>query len=231
MKRIALSLGLIVASATLALTGCTAESTSKEDKQVVSGKLEGQGGTSTKSFLAGGVQITPTRVIAHQLGAKGVVGKDVISAVGADGSFRLDLDRGARYVLEVDKGGAGAIVGFHDKSGKMVDVLPVASSTAGKAQVDVGKVHVASSGGGAAVEVSPLKSFDEADLTGLPPVDHTWFVKADGSIASAEEALKAAEAALKEAEKAVADAQSAAQKAADEAATAAEAAKAAQGQK
>jgi len=232
MKRFfSISVAATLALSSFLIAGCSAESSPKEDKQVVQGKLDGQSGTKTQAVTVSG-QGQTTHVIAHQLTAKGEPSRVVVSDVGADGSFHLELERGARYVLEIERAGASvAILGFASKkSGKKVDVLPIASSTAGKASVSVGRVHVAASGKGAAVEVSPLESFDELDVTGLPSAaDHQYFVTADGAIASAEEALAAAEKALEEAEKAIADAQKQASDAEKQAQAAKDAANAAGG--
>ncbi|MBX3230471.1 MAG: hypothetical protein KIT84_02940 [Labilithrix sp.] len=216
--------------AVFALVGCAGEegdggegtTTQEEDRQTISGRLdtgeESGGGLKTKTKSVGVTNgDAQLHVVAHRLGPKGQVNVngDVDAVVAADGTFDLKLARGARYVLEVERGNESvAFFGWNERgSTKKTTILGISSATRGQAAVSLGRVKVV--GNGAVAEHCLCESFDANDTTGID-LSATWFVAAHGAVISADEALAQVAEALEQAAKALA----AASDALDEAAAA-----------
>lgn len=185
-----------------------AEETPRE-QQIISGQLD----TGTPAPASGigtrDVRVSgdggAVHVVAHRLGGKGEASVDIDSAVAADGSFELKLDRGARYVFEVERGDASvAFFGWSaSRGGGKTTVLGLSSSTRGQGAVSLGRVKVV--GNGAVPEHCLCDTFDEGDTTGID-LSASWFVTAQGALMTADEALAVAADALKEAEAALEEA-------------------------
>ena len=153
-------------------------------------------------------------VVAHKLGTKEGEARDVDALVQADGSFDLKLERGARYVFEIERGkDSVAFIGWNSTvaSGKTT-VLGISATTKGKAAVSLGKVKIV--GNGAAVEHCLCDSFDERDTAGID-LAANWFVSAKGAWMTYNDALDAAHDALRQAEEALARADEALDRAND----------------
>lgn len=184
-----LSLVVLAAVSTLA-GGCSSAETGPASSDVtLTGKV-GSGSTAVRTF--GGVTATDRglHVVARRVHRKGEPGGVVDVAVGSDGTFRLAVARGARYVITFDSADSkSAMIAFG--GGKNVIAVP---ADAGAGQVDVGGVKFV--GGEAYTDLAiDGKLGLSAALADLDDV----FEAADGAIASAREAaaqaLKAAEAA------------------------------------
>lgn len=153
-------------------------------------------------------------VVAHKLGTKQGEARDVDAVVQADGSFDLKLERGARYVFEIERGkDSVAFIGWNSKvaSGKTT-VLGISATTKGKGAVSLGKVKIV--GNGAAVEHCLCDSFDERDTAGID-LSAKWFASAKGAWMTYNDALDAAKDALRQAEEALARADEALDRAND----------------
>ena len=84
-------------------TGCTAEAEGpSESKQVIEGKVP-VSSTGTRAWV-GVSGAGRTHVIAHALGKKGDATTKVDVDVRPDGSFHLEVQKGARYVVEIADG-------------------------------------------------------------------------------------------------------------------------------
>lgn len=228
MARIsAYSLGLaFVVVGSIFSVGCAADDTSgsSSDKVTLTGNVGGGSGTTTKTF--GNVSTTASglHVSAHELYVKGTDGRTVDVSVANDGTFRLDIARGSRWVVTVDDAnGQSAILKFGDGESAIS-----ASSGDGAAVVDIGSIHVV--GGEARTDFLIDGKFGlESTLARADEL----FKAADGAILAAQEAVaqaeKAYEDAMKAAENAAAAADEAAKAAEDAAAKAQAAAEAAGG--
>lgn len=209
-----LSFVLVAAVSTLAVGCSSAEEGASSSNVSLTGKV-GSGTTSTRTF--GGVSASDhgLHVVARRLHRQGEAGGIVDVAVGSDGTFRLDVARGSRYVITVDAADSkSAMIAFG--GGKNVIAVPAG---AGAGQVDVGGVKIV--GGEAYTDLAiDGKLGLSATLADLDEV----FEAADGAIASAREAaaeaLKAAEAARASADEAL-DAAERARREAEKAAAAA----------
>lgn len=214
-------------SAVVALaSGCssTEDGTGSSNKVTLTGNINGAGSSGTKTQTFGNVNVSNNgsslHVSARELHARNADGRNVDVAVNPDGSFRLDVSRGSRWVVTVDDAeGKSAIVTF----GNGTSAISVrASGDGSNATVDVGSVHVV--GGQARTSIT----FDGSlglDATTIAADD--VFLAANGALIAAQDAVaeaqKAAEEALAAAAQAEASAQDAAKKA-EEAAAAAQAA-------
>lgn len=194
--------------------GCSSNDDGPASSNVTLAGKVGSGTASPRTF--GGVSASDhgLHVVARRLHRQGELGGVVDVAVGSDGSFRLDVARGSRYVVTVDSGDAkSAMIAFG--GGKNVIAVPAGASAG---LVDVGGINIV--GGEAYTDLAiDGKLGLSATLAELDEV----FEAADGAIASAreaaEQALKAAEAARQAADQAR-DAADKAREAAEKAANA-----------
>ncbi len=188
------SLAFVVLS--LAAVACGSSSADESSSKVTLAGRVGGGSTSTKSF--GGITATSQglQVTAHEVFKKGDHGSNVDVAVGADGSWSVDVARGERWILTIDSAdGHSAIIKVGDK-----DVIAVSADAKG-GRVDIGDLHVV--GGTATSSVT---------LDGALALDAT-LAAADDAIVAANGAILDAEQAVADAEKAAADAEAQAQQA------------------
>lgn len=206
------SLSFVVVAAALSTfaAGCASETDS--DKVSLTGKVGSASTVTPKIF--GGVSAANgnLHVVAHKLHRKGEVGGLVDVAVNADGSFKLDVPRGSRWIVTVDGADQkSAMLSF--AGGK--SVLDIAAS-GDEGKVDLGGIDIV---GGEAYSsaVIDAKAGLAAALAELDEI----YEAANGAIANAreaaDEARKAADAARATADQARSDAD-AARKAAEEAA-------------
>jgi hypothetical protein len=154
-------------------------------------------------------------VSAHELHARGQSGRNVEGTVAADGTFKLDLSRGSRWVVTVDDAeGESAIVSFGSGSQTALEV----TNDGDAATVDVGSVSIDGSAAHSAVRIDGAFG-----LRGSLARSGEVFLDARGALIEAEKAIAEAERAVQEALAAAAAAVDAAQAAADAARRAAEA--------
>jgi hypothetical protein len=206
-------------------TGCTAEAESaSEPVQVIEGQVP-VSSTGTRAWV-GVSGAGRTHVIAHALGKKGEVTADVDVNVRPDGSFRLEVARGARYVVEIADGNEHvALMTFKDGNGVYTNALPIAVSSDGASgTIQVGALTVV--GKTASPSKNPWLQLDASSLAAKWNLDEDFFLSVDGAVRDAEAAAREA---VKEAEQAVREAQNAADAARDAAEEARKAAEAARG--
>jgi hypothetical protein len=201
------------------VAGCSGSDDAKST-QTLHGRVgTGSGSTSTRSY--GGISTANgtagLRVVAREVHKRGAVGRAVDVALDANGEFRLDVARGARYVVLVESGAKSAMITLGNRN----NVLNV-SANGGAGTVELGNLKLVGGEARSTVQIdgSSGVTFGAAELDDV-------FADAAGAIKDAEDAIaeaeKAAAEAIKEAEAAVADAQKAAEdarKAAEEAAKA-----------
>jgi hypothetical protein len=205
--------GLLVGS--MVVSGCSSEVDGRgEDasKVTLAGRI-GTGSVSTRAFVGVSGSGSSLHVAARELHKRGVTGRTVNVDVSGDGSFKLDVARGSRWVVTIDDSvGGSSIVKFGDGE----SAISVGSDrSAGTGTVDVGNIHI--TGGEASCDVVIDGKF------GL----QSTLVELDDVFQAANGALIEAKAALEEAQKAADDARKAAdaaRDAADDARKAAEAA-------
>jgi hypothetical protein len=214
-----LALVALVLSASAAIAGCSsdADEGSNSSKVRLQGNVGGSSGSGTKTQTFGNISTTggSLHVSAHELHAKGApdaAGRDANVIVNGDGSFSLDVDRGARWVVTVDDAqGNSAIVTFGDGQ----STIGVSADGEG-GTVNIGNLKVV--GGEARTDVQIDGKFGlESTLARADEV----FKAANGAIIAAQEAVAEAQKAAQEALKAAEQAQNAAEearKAAEEAA-------------
>ena len=196
-----LSFVVVAAASTLAVGCSSAEESASGSNVTLTGKV-GSGSTAVRTF--GGVSASDRglHVVARKLHRKGEAGGVVDVAIASDGTFRVDVARGARYVITFDSADSkSAMITFG--GGKNVIAVPTGASAG---QVDVGGVKIV--GGEAYADLAiDGKLGLSAALADLDEV----FEAADGAIASAreaaEQALKAAEDARAAADRALDDAE------------------------
>lgn len=207
---------LVAFALSLFAAGCSAEAADGSDTVTLTGKV-GSGSTAARDF--GGVSIGSggVHVAARKLHKEGEPGGKVEVLVGPDGSFRLEVARGSRYVVTIDDDqDHSAILEIDD--GK--NVLSVSTGEDG-ATVDLGNVTV--QGGEAYAEV---KIDGKLGLQATLAEADEIFEAANGAILAAREAIAQAEKAAEEARQAAEQARDAAEQARDAAEkAAAEAAK------
>lgn len=207
-----LALAALTLSASAALVGCSSSDADDGDSSRVTlignvGGAKSSSGTKTQGFgnisTAGG----SLHVSAHELHAKGApdgTTRDVNVVVNGDGSFRLNVDRGARWVVTVDDAqGNSAIVTFGDGQ----SAIGVSADGEG-GTVNIGNLQVV--GGEARTDVQIDGRFGlESTLARADEV----FKAANGAIVAAQEAVAEAQKAAQEALKAAEQAQNAAEEA------------------
>ena len=208
LTRLSFAATLLVTSMLAACSGSEdgPSTTTSSSKVALTGNL-GSSGLAARSF--GNLSEDGSWTItARELHVRGASGRTVDAIVAADGTFRLEVARGARWVVTVDdaKGGS-AIVKFGDGE----SVVAVGADGDG-ATVDVGGIKVV--GGEARSSVTIDGKFGlESTLASLDEV----FEAANGALLAAQEALseaqKAAEDALRLANEAEASAEEARRKA------------------
>ncbi len=206
-------------------TGCTAEAEGPtESKQVIEGKVP-VSSTGTRAWV-GVSGAGRTHVIAHALGKKGDATTKVDVDVRPDGSFHLEVQKGARYVVEIADGSQHvALMTFKDGDGAYTNALPVAVSSDGASgTIQVGALTIV--GKTASPEKNPWLQLDAASLAAKWSLDEDFFLSVDGAVRDAEAAAREA---VKEAEQAAREAQNAAEAARDAAEEARKAAEAARG--
>src|SRR5688572_15564919 len=125
----------------MAMTGCSTEviREPQEDGSKVSlaGRIGG-GDVSTRSFVGVNANGSSLHVSARELHKRGATGRNVTVDVSNDGSFKLDVARGSRWVITVDDAeGGSSIVKFGDGQ-SAINV----SAGNGTGTVDVGNVHI-----------------------------------------------------------------------------------------
>ncbi len=210
-------IGLLVGS--MAMTGCTAEVASGQgdaSKVSLAGRIGG-GTISTRTFVGVTGSGSELKVSARELHKRGAAGRNVTVDVSGDGSFKLDVARGSRWVVTIDDAqGNSSIVKFGDGESA---VSVSADQTSGTGTVDVGNVKII--GGEAATDVIIDGKFGlQSTLVELDDV----FEAANGALTEAQKALEEAQKAADDARKAAEDARAAAEdarKAAEDAANAA----------
>jgi hypothetical protein len=194
---------VVAAVSTLAVGCSSADEGAPSSGVTLTGKV-GSGSTATRTF--GGVSASDQglHVVARKLHRKGEPGRNVDVAVGSDGTFRIDVARGSRYVITVDSADAkSAMISF--AGGKNVVAVQAGE---GGGQVDVGGVKIV--GGEAYTDLAiDGKLGLSAALADLDEV----FEAADGAIASVREAAEEARKAADVARAAAEDARDAAEKA------------------
>jgi hypothetical protein len=213
---IARTLSFVVVAAVSTLAGgCSSSDQGTPSSDVtITGKV-GSGSTSARSY--GGVSAADRglHVVARRLHREGEVGGSFDVPVGSDGSFRLSVVHGARYVITVDSADAkSAMIAFG--AGKNVVAVP-ASVSGG--QVDVGGVNIV--GGEAYTDVAIE---GQLGLSAALAEADEIFEAANGAIASAREAVAEAQKAADDARHAADDARAAADQARKDAEAAAAAA-------
>lgn len=225
MHRFAVSLAVPAFVSLVTLSGCAASAEEQgPDKQIIEGKVPvSQTGTRAWVGVSGAGR---THVIAHALGRRGEETSKVDVNVGPDGSFKLEVARGSRYVVEIADGSQHvALMTFQDGDGVYTNAIPVAVTADAKGGViQVGKLTVV--GKSAAPEKNPWLQLDAASRAAKWQLDADFFVSIDGAVRDAQEAAREA---VKEAEEAARQARVAADEARDAAEEARKAAEAARG--
>jgi hypothetical protein len=154
-------------------------------------------------------------VTAHELHARGASGRNVEGSVATDGTFKLDLARGSRWVVTVDDAeGESALVSFGNGSQTALEV----TNDGAAATVDVGRIAIDGTAAHSTVRIDGAFG-----LRGSLARTGEVFVDARGALVEAEQAIAEAERAVQEALAAAAAAVDAAQNAAEAARRAAEA--------
>jgi hypothetical protein len=179
---------VFVFSAFAAIVGCGSSSTSGSDngggsdasKSTIVGSVPTSGGTGTRTY--GGVTLgSGVHVAAYTLHPEGAHGARVDVPVDGTGHFRLDVSRGARYVVNIENGKSASMVTFAGAKG----VLDVSAKGG---EVDVGALKVA---GGFAQSQVTLSGTSGA-VAASAAADE-YFEAADGAIMSARDAYDAAQ--------------------------------------
>ncbi len=198
---------ILVSTVLVALIGCGggggAGGGSGAGASTITGKLaSGGSGGSTRAY--GGVLLgSELHVAAYKLHAKGERGARVDVAVDANGHFRLDVPRGARYVVNVEgaDGRSAVLVTFGGAKG----VLDV--GVAGGGDIDLGSLAL--TGGLARATALGAGVGAAAAAAGVDE----YFEAADGALMAARDAFdaarKATELACTDANKSIAAAQQA----------------------
>jgi hypothetical protein len=190
-----------------ALMACSSNgggSGGSSETRTITGSVPASGATTTKDY--GGVGVTNggagVHVAAYRLHAKDSRGSRADVVVGSDGRFRVDVDRGARYVInvETDGGQSAALVTFGGSRG----VLDVGVS--GEGDIEVGALKVT---GGLAKSSATIAS----GATAAVAAADEYFDAADGALTAARDAvdaaIKATQAACTAAQQSLAAAQAA----------------------
>jgi len=211
-----LSIVAVAIVSTFAAAGCSSAEGASSDDVTLTGRI-GSGSTSTRAF--GGLTASDANlhVVARRVHRRGERGGVVDVAVGPDGTFRLDVARGSRWIVTVDGSGERSAMVAFGNGGK--NVLSVGASEDG-AVVDLGGVKI--SGGQAYADVAIDGRFGLAAT--LAELDEIY-ESATGAIEDAREAVAAAQKAAEDARAAADQARSDA----DDARKAAEDARAAAG--
>jgi hypothetical protein len=181
--------------------GCSSADDDASDSLALSGRI-GSGQARTQGWGSVSVGAGTVHVVARELHRPGSKGRKVDVIAGADGSFRLDVARGARWIVTVDGSDQNsAMVTFGDGD----NVLSVSAGD-GIANVDLGSISVV--GGEARSEVLiDGKLGLEATIAELDEV----FEDAAGAVKKALEAVEEAREAAEAARKAADDARDAAE--------------------
>jgi hypothetical protein len=181
--------------------GCSSAEDDSADKLTLQGRIGG-GQASTQAWGNVSIGNGSVQVTARELTKSGTRGRKVGVSVASDGFFRLDVARGARWIITVDGSDQNsAMVTFGDGE----NVLAVKSGE-GIASVDVGNVHI--TGGEAHSDiVIDGKLGLQSTLAELDEV----FEDASGAVKKALEAAEDARQAAEDARKAAEDARAAAE--------------------
>jgi hypothetical protein len=174
--------------------------------RTIVGTVPASGTTGTRDY--GGVTVgrdgAGLHVAAYRLHAKGERGARVDVVTGADGRFRLDVDRGARYVVNVESAdGHAALVTFGGSRG----VLDIGVNGDGR-EINVGSLKVSGGVAPASVAIDSGSGVISAEA-----LADEYFEAANGAIVAARDAvdaaIKATEAACSDAQRSLAAAQEA----------------------
>jgi hypothetical protein len=206
---------------TVFATGCSSSSGPGEDadanRSVTLRGSVGAPSTIGTRIVGNGKVDGSLHVSAHELHARGAHGRNVEGTISADGTFKLDLARGSRWVVTLDDAeNESAIVSFGNGSQTALEV----TNDGDAATVDIGRVSVDGSAAHSAVRIDGAFGL-RASLARTGEV----FLDASGALIEAEKAIAEAERAVQEALAAAAAAVDAAEDAAEAARRAAEAAR------
>ena len=202
---------IFVSTVLVTLAGCSsgggAGGTGGSAARTIVGSVPPSGTTTSRDY--GGVTVgrdgAGLHVAAYRLHAKGDHGARVDVATGADGSFRLDVERGARYVVNVESadGNNAALVTFGGSKG----VLDVGVSGDGR-EIEVGALKVQ---GGVAPSAVSIEAASGAVVSDA--LADEYFETVNGALIAARDAvaaaIKATQAACADAQKSLAAAQEA----------------------
>lgn len=211
-----LSIVAVAIVSTFAAAGCSSAEDAPSDDVTLAGRI-GSGSTSARAFGGLTASAGNLHVVAHRVHRRGERGGVVDVAVGSDGTFRLDVARGSRWIVTVDGASQGSAMLSFGSGGK--NVLSVGANEGG-AVVDLGGVKIV--GGQAYTDVTVDGKFGLAAT--LAELDEIY-ESASGAIEDAREAVAAAQKAAEDARAAADQARSDA----DDARKAAEDARAAAG--
>lgn len=218
--------GLFVVSS-VALGGCSSESepasaSSNEGKVTLAGSLA-NGSVGTKGFGSVSTNNGSVHISARELHVRGGRGRNIEVTPSADGTFRVDITRGSRWVVTVDDDkGNSALVTFGNRRSAIA-----VNQNGDYAKVEIGTLRVVGGEAQASIDLDTRWGL-EATLSAADEV----FEAANGALIAASEAVELAREATEAAERAVALANEAAGQAntaADRAREAAEAANRAAG--
>lgn len=207
---------LVLAISSAASVGCAAEaagdpSASSADQLVLEGNVGASAATTTKSFGAISTAKGQLHVTAREVHVRGTNGRSVDVDVAPDGSFRVDIARGSRWVVTVDDAdGNSAMVTF----GNGNNVLRVRADGSAS-RVNIGALELVGGQARSSIALDAALGI-EATLAGIDDV----FEAANGTVIAAREAAEQAREAAEQARQAAEaarDSAEAARQAAEEA--------------